>query len=206
MGLFSPLPNDTARHFRGQPAWRKATTRGSVQASDEAWRWLRYPRSLTAALAAACPGRLEVRLLSQVGGRPTVDEALALGLGFHSRPMVRQVHLCCDEGPWVFARTVIPRASLKGTAGRLLRLGTRPLGAVLFADPGVRREPLQVARLLPCHPLFVLASGSTPVTGRVLWARRCIHYLESGPLLVTEVFLNSIVDGGRRPPIVYGNA
>ena len=198
-----------AGHFRAWPNWRKANTLGSLQASGNLWRWLRYPRSLTAALTAACPGRFSVRLLSQGSGRPGVDESAALRLERHSAPIVRQVQLCCDEHPWVFARTIIPRATMKGEGGRLSRLGNRPLGALLFADPGVRRGPLQVARLVPGQALFVGALGAigsdmAPSAG-VLWARRCVHYLESGPLLVTEVFLHSITDGGWRPPTVYGN-
>lgn len=203
------LGDSLVGHFRTQPNWRKANTLGSVQASGSLWRWLRYPRSLTAALTAACPGRFSVRLLSQGGGRPSVDEGGALRLERHSAPIVRQVQLCCDGQPWVFARTIIPRATMKGAGGRLARLGNRPLGALLFADPGVRRGPLQVARLMPGQALFAaaleeLGSDRTP-HGRALWARRCVHHLDSGPLLVTEVFLHTIADGGWRPPTVYGN-
>lgn len=196
-------------HFRAQPNWRKANTLGSLQASGNLWRWLRYPRSLTAALTAACPGRFGVRLLSQCGGRPSVDERVALRLEGHSAPIVRQVQLCCDQQPWVFARTIIPRATMKGAGGRLARLGNRPLGALLFADPSVRRGTLQAARLVPGQPLYVSAmadlGGDRRACGRALWARRCVHHLDSGPLLVTEVFLHSIADGGWRPPTVYGN-
>ena len=201
--------NRSGGHFRAQPNWRKANTLGSVQASGNLRRWLRYPRSLTAALIAACPGRFSVRLLSQGNGRPSEDERVALKLGGHSLSIVRQVHLCCDERPWVFARTIIPRATMQGEGGRLTRLGNRPLGALLFADPRVRHGQLQAARLLPGQSLLGLAldavaSDAAPVR-RALWARRCVHTLESGPLLVTEVFLHSLADAGRRPPTVYGN-
>jgi len=195
-------------HYRAQPSWRKATTVGSLSASHELRQWLRYPRSLTAALTAACCEDLSVRLLSQGSAHSLRDEAIALGLGRGSRPVVREVQLCCGAVPWVFARTVIPHATLKGAAGRLLRLGTRPLGAVLFADPGVRHSQLQAARLQSRHQLFVLADGDCGEGGRsypVLWARRCIHHLESRPLLVTEVFLDAIVEGGMGPPRDYGN-
>jgi len=204
-----PVAGPLVGQFRAQPNWRKANTLGSLQASGNLWRWLRYPRSLTAALTAACPGRFSVRLLSQGSGRPTVDEGVALRLERHSAPIVRQVQLCCNERPWVYARTIIPRATMKGEGGRLARLGNRPLGALLFADPRVRRGTLQAARLVPGQALFAgaladIGSDMMP-RGRALWARRCVHHLESGPLLVTEVFLHSITDGGWRPPTVYGN-
>ena len=197
------------RRFRAQPNWRKANTLGSLHASGNLCRWLRYPRSLTAALVTACPGRFSVRLLSQGSGRLTEDEGAALKLSRHAMPIVREVQLCCDEQPWVFARTIIPKATMQGAGGRLVRLGNRPLGALLFADPSVRRGQLQAARLRPGQPLYELALGhvgsNLVVARRALWARRCAHYLESGPLLVTEVFLHSIADGGWRPPTVYGN-
>jgi len=205
MDTISRQPIAAAAHYRGQPRWRKAGSLDTVQVGSALRQWLRYPRSLTAALTAACPGRFSVRLLSQACGRPTSDEAVALALPRNSRPVVRQVQLCCDEVPLVFARTVMPRSSLKGPAGHLLRLGTRPLGAVLFADVHVRRGELQVARLQARHPQFALADGGNSVNNRALWARRCVHHLEPGPLLVTEVFLHAIVDACWRPPTLYGH-
>ena len=200
---------DGGGHYRSRPTWRRADCVDSVQASKALRQWLRYPRSLTAALGSACGNacgeRISVRLVSQGSGRPTRDEVAALGLGRSSRPVVRQVQLCCGAVPWVFARTVIPHSTLKGAAGRLLRLGTRPLGALLFADPGVRRGELEAARLQRRHALYGFAALVGQRNYAQLWARRCVHYLDSRPLLVTEVFLDAIVDGGRRPPVIYGN-
>jgi chorismate lyase len=52
---------------------------------------------------------------------------------------LREVYLLCDGVPWVYARTAIPRETLTGRHRRLAYLKTRPLGAMLFADPGMAR-------------------------------------------------------------------
>ncbi len=169
-------------------------------------RWLRYPGSLTGALMAACSASLTVELLSQQGARATRDEARALAMPVAEMPMVRQVRLCCGGVPWVFARTVVPHASLRGGTGRLLQLGTRPLGAVLFANPAVRRGRLEVARLRPNDTLYRMTCQAAPGSTRERWARRCLYHLEAGPLLVTEVFLPTLMESGWCPPSTYGVA
>ena len=70
------------------------------------------------------------------------DEARALGLRLGAWAWIREVQLLGDGQPWVFARTLIPADTLRGRGRRLTRLGTRPLGEVLFTDPGVRRGPV----------------------------------------------------------------
>jgi chorismate lyase len=35
------------------------------------------------------------------------------------RALIREVHLLCDDRPWVFARTIIPISTLRGRERRL---------------------------------------------------------------------------------------
>jgi chorismate--pyruvate lyase len=107
--------------------------------------------------------------------------------------LVRDVELRCDAVPWVFARTLIPISSLKGAAQRLTQLGEKPLGAVLFSEPGVNRGATQIARLLPAQPLFEAACNHLPKKPDHLWGRRTLFYLQKKPLLVNEVFLPSLL-------------
>lgn len=101
---------------------------------------------------------------------------------------MREVVLRCDERPWVFARTVIPLVSIRGRLRRFTRLGTRPLGAVLFAQRGLEREPFEIARVRPGHALHVRMRSAVGVTSPV-WARRAVYRLDAGRLLVTEAYL-----------------
>ena len=115
--------------------------------------WLLDPASLTKRLLQICPGAFRVRLLSQQWGRPRPDEAKVLGMRYNGQAIIRQVRLLCDERVWVYARTVIPVTSMRGKLKRLAHLGTKPLGAMLFADHGMRRGIVELARITPGQQL-----------------------------------------------------
>ena len=154
--------------------------------------WLLDPGSLTQRVQSACSGRFRVELLGQHWVRPLDNEARALGMRLGTRALVREVQLLCDEVPWVFARTVIPLRSLRGRQRRLGRLGTRPLGAVLFADRSMRRDELELARLRGADPLLRLAADFESLPEEV-WGRRSVFRVGGKPLLVSEFFLPDIV-------------
>ncbi len=118
------------------------------------------------------------------------NEARRLGLRVHQRALIRQVHLVCNDQPWVFARTVIPFTTLRGPLRHLVRLGTRPLGAVLFADPHMRRDELEMACIGTDLSLFQRAITSPGEA--CVWGRRSVFYLRNRPLLVSEIFLPGI--------------
>jgi chorismate--pyruvate lyase len=151
--------------------------------------WLLDSASLTRRLQGMCAGQFRVRVLSQIRGKPRQDEARALGMRHGGLAVIRQVELLCDEQPWVYARTVIPVSSLAGRLRRLAHLGTRPLGAMLFADRGMRRGGVELARVLSGQALFADAvRGRQPGHGEI-WGRRSVFRLADKPLLVSEIFL-----------------
>ncbi len=133
-----------------------------------------------------------MRLRRQVWATPLYSEGVLLGMRRGGAAIVREVELLCDEIPWVFARTVIPVASLQGPAKRLTMLGTRPLGEVLFADPRTKRLVMEMARLQPRHKLFHSATTSLDTMPDALWGRRTLFHLEGSPLLVNELFLPTV--------------
>jgi len=121
-----------------------------------------------------------------------LNEAQALGVLPHERCFVREVRLLCDEEPVVYARTVIPVRTLTGSRRRLSRLGKKPLGAVLFADPSMVRSGIEVAKLSPGQPLFVRATANLSPQPNQIWGRRSAFFLKHRPLLVSEIFLPAI--------------
>lgn len=145
--------------------------------------WLLDPGSLTRRLITTSEGHFRVQVLRQGFMHALPVERQALGLRDREWPFVREVLLRCYDQPWVFARTLIPVASLRGRVRALTRLGSRPLGAVLFRDPGVRRGPISVVRLRA----NTLGIGDQP--NPELWGRRSLFYLAGLPLLVSEYFL-----------------
>ena len=118
-----------------------------------------------------------------------LSEARALKVRNSQLAMVRQVRLYCDDEPWVFARTIIPLSTLRGRQRRLAHLGSKPLGAVLFADPHMQRSPLEIVRISPGQRLFHRALGSSSTHCDAIWGRRSVFYLDQRPLLVSEIFL-----------------
>ncbi len=154
--------------------------------------WLLDAGSLTDRLKQACPGCFSVRVLDEGWQRPRLDEAQILNMPKSTVGWVRQVQLLCDGEPWVFARTIIPARTLTGPQRQLTHLGSRPLGAFLFADPGMRRGPVELASILPGQAMFTCATGNLARSPAQIWGRRSVFRVGGKPLLVTEVFLPAI--------------
>lgn len=160
--------------------------------------WLLDPGSLTARLRAYCPGGFHVEVLSQVWRTPQHNEIRRLGMRERQMSFIREVYLYCGDEPMVFARTVIPRRTLSGKQKHLAGLGSRPLGAVLFADPHMHRDEIEVAYMNAGEGLYHKAVSILPGSPAGIWGRRSVFYLEQKPLLVSEIFLPGIMRLHRR--------
>ena len=68
----------------------------------------------------------------------------------------------------------------EGPLKRLRTLNDRPLGELLFQDPFLVRQQLEITR-----------SGD-------FWGRRSLFYSHHRPLLVAEFFLPALLDEDRR--------
>jgi chorismate--pyruvate lyase len=172
--------------------WRPAARWTQVRLPARLRAWLLDPASLTRRIVCACRGAFRVNVLDQAWRRPLKSEAQTLALHADRHALVRQVQLLCDGVPWVYARTIIPAATLSGPERRLARLRSRSLGAVLFSDPSMERGVTEIARLAPGDPLFALATRELDVRLAEVWGRRAVFRLSDKPLLVTEVFLPAI--------------
>ena len=151
--------------------------------------WLFDTSSLTARLQRRCPGQFRVELLSQRIDSPRLDELKALALEYGDHALVRQVRLFCRDDALVFARTVIPLTTLKGRERSYANLGSRPLGAMLFADNSMRRGEVMVSRLDENDVNYKYTGDA----GGDRWGRRSIFYVSGKPLLVSEYFLPALL-------------
>lgn len=176
--------------IRSEPVWTPARRLKNGTLPSGLAPWLLDGSSLTRRLREACGGALTVRILRQGWYVPMLCERRVLALPQRRVALLREVLLVCEGTPWVFARTVIPRNTLRGRYRRLADLGNRPLGEVLFADPGVRRGELEVARV-DGVPLGVRGT---------VWGRRSLFHAGGRPLLVSEFFVGPVPDraGGQR--------
>jgi chorismate--pyruvate lyase len=155
-------------------------------------RWLTDPGSLTARLQRHA-GAIKVKVLFQGLRRVNRDEVF-LFASPAKRVMVREVLLLHGATPLVFAHTVFAVGGLRGAWRGIAGLGTRPLGAALFADPRIKRFPLRQKKLSRNHPLYRSAAAQLKKMPPPLWARRSIFVSGKSPILVSEVFLPAIYD------------
>ena len=167
-------------------------TRGqlfSKHVPEEVQAWLFDPASLTARLKQICTAGFRVEVLSQAIQKPRLDEFRVLGMETGNYALVRQVRLCCGGACWVYARTVIPFSTLKGKQRVYANLGTRPLGAMLFADRTMQRDQVMVTSLAGSQ----LPDGLGLEDQDTVWGRRSVFRVGGKPLLVSEYFLPALL-------------
>lgn len=154
--------------------------------------WLRDTGSLTQRIQQRCV-RFSVRNVKSGLSRIAPDESALLGIAPQRLAWSREVFLCADEQPVVFAHSACAATELRGAWQAVRGLGNKPLGALLFSHPQVGRQPLHYKALHAHHPLYRRAASVLTDPPARLWARRSLFYLHNTPLLVTEVFLPEIL-------------
>jgi chorismate--pyruvate lyase len=181
-----------------EPAWRPVDGALRRRLPAVLRGWLIDTASLTERLQALCGPAFGVRLRRQGWRRPAFGERAALGMEDHRVALVREVHLLRGSTPLVFARTVMPAEALRGRGRRLARLGNRPLGALLFADPRIRRAGIEVARIRPGDDFHAAAiEHRRAERGAEIWGRRSLFLIGEQPLLVNEIFLPALLERER---------
>lgn len=134
-----------------------------------------------------------VRLDLLTYSKPFLDEAKPLATSAYKTALVREVLLMGHQQAVVFAHSVFPRESLRGPWLALSRLGNKPLGASLFANPRVQRTALSYKKLSRHHVLYEHATRSLKDKPDHLWARRSVFSLLGAQVMVTEVFLPNLL-------------
>jgi chorismate--pyruvate lyase len=158
--------------------------------------WLLDTQSLTARLKA-CSKYFHVQVIGEQEQICSVEDSSAL-IAVGTPILVREVLLVCDNVPQVFARSILPISSLTGNEQALAHLGDQPLGQVLFNNPSLKRQGLEVSSFSEDTSVVKLATNlASQMTNtnshwtKPLWGRRSIFMVSDKPLMVTEVFLPS---------------
>jgi chorismate--pyruvate lyase len=154
--------------------------------------WLTESNSLTARLQHSYADFF-VHPVSINIKKPVFEEAVLLKVSYHVGVQIREVLLFGNKTPLVFAHSVLPRKSLNNAWRELGKLGSKPLGAVLFANPNVKRTPLTYKKLSTNHALYKAAVNHLSVKPAFLWARRSIFSLNCASIMVTEIFLPGLI-------------
>jgi chorismate--pyruvate lyase len=125
-----------------------------------------------------------VDLLASGWGRARPDEAAALGLARPGmRLYVREVCVRLDGRPAVLARSITTLRGIRGPWQGLRRLGRRPLAALVWTDPLIRRGRFEYAKV-PAASLAAAHLADRPW----LPARRSCFWRDGEPLIVLEAF------------------
>jgi chorismate--pyruvate lyase len=136
-------------------------------------------------------GMVSVKVLFECWQVPFLSERKRLQLPENRLCLVREVVLVSGNTPLIMARTIIPQATLMATHGNLAKLGTRPLGEILFSSPSLERQWLGVSHILPDN----LKLAQCPVlVDQPLWGRLTRYSIKKQPMLVSEFFLPSLVE------------
>ena len=136
---------------------------------------------------------ISVKRLTQSWQFPSTAEAQYLGLNPDYYALIREVYLLGDGVVWAFARTVFPYQLFSGRYQYLLReLNDRPIGDLLYSQPGVCRQRLEIAKFdVDCPEVRAAQIGPldqpTP-----LWGRRAQFQVFNSCLSVSEILLPEI--------------
>lgn len=186
-------PSKPLTNRRSQQRWR---TRHQLrnQSIPAQWQnWLFDEKSLTRRLQQCCKGQFSVQVLSEEVHQPQPSEAICLGMSGRRWARIRQVVLLCDQTPWVVARTIIPLSTLQGRLRQLRYLKNRPLGAFLFSHPDLQRGDIEVTQLAYSTPPLNLLPQDENCQRESTWGRRSLFRLQGRPVLVSEIFLQSLL-------------
>jgi len=182
------------------PHWVEADYATLLHLNPRVSGWILDSSSLTQRIKDYCDcynlGGFRVRVINQGMAFPSHDERFRLNIKNRRYALIREVVLYCGDLPLIYARTVIPSATLTGPQKQLALLGTRPLGAFLFSQPDLHRDAMEVAVLHRGQQLFDLAVRHSTLKADHINARRSIFRLKDKPLLVAELFLPTIFEPG----------
>ena len=181
---------------RLRSAWNRVDS-GELHQAPRKWQsWLSDTGSLTQKIERAIGQKLEVVVLRDCRQNLNSDESRY----FHfkiKRCRIREVLLCADGIPLVMAHSIIPSTSSSGSNHEVLRLGKKPLGAVLFAKTRMhskQKPSREIARLDQQNALWKKCFQQYPELPSASWARRTLYQLKGRPLLVSEVFLPALLN------------
>ena len=186
------------RHHPKEPNWRSSKHLFFRSPAAHIKPWLLDTGSLTERLIQASHGDFKVKILRQHWATPLKSETELLGMKPREQAIVREVILCCYDQPWIFARSILPARSTEGTLRHLRRWDDNSLGALLFSDPGMQRDPFEIAQLAGNHSILPASLQDE----ETVWGRRSRFLLGNQPLLVCEIFLPAF----QPSPIVASSA
>ena len=177
--------------FTKEPLWleNRQGTRHKLPLNVHSWAY--ESGSLTQRLRNYYGSRVAVKILFHRWQTPFLSERRFLKLSEHHYSLIREVLLHVNDKPLILARTIIPSATIKTAKSNLSKLGTRPLGEVIFSYPKLERIAMDVTliELSTWTPTVIEQAGII----QPIWGRRTIYAIEHKRMLVSEFFLPEVI-------------
>ena len=177
--------------FNQEPLWQENRIGSRHKMPEAVQSWAFESGSLTQRLRATYGNAVTVKVLLQQWRVPFLSERNTLGLHDRRVCLVREVLLHANGKPLILARTILPAATIKVANRSLSKLGSRPLGEVIFSYPQLERIAMDVS--------LINTSEWTPRAldmGHIkqpIWGRRTVYAIKHRQMLVSEFFLPEIL-------------
>ena len=177
--------------FNEEPQWLDSRQGLRHQLPEPVQSWTYESGSLTQRLRNYYGSGVGVKVLLQCWKTPYLTERRLLNIPSHQYVLTREVLLHIKGKPLILARTVIPRDTVKTAKSNLSKLGSRPLGEIIFSYPKLERIAMGVTMIqLPTWKSDLLDQVS--INGRI-WGRRTVYGIANKHMLVSEFFLPEVL-------------
>jgi len=177
--------------FNQEPLWRENQQGTRHKLPEAVQSWTYESGSLTQRLRATYGDSVAVKVLFQQWRVPFLSERKALGLHENRVCLIREVLLHANAKPLILARTILPAATIKIANRSLSKLGTRPLGEVIFSYPHLERIAMDVT-LINSNEWIPRALDIGHIQ-QPIWGRRTVYAIKHRQMLVSEFFLPAIL-------------
>jgi len=180
--------------------WIPSTKTGLFELPKPIKDCLVDPRSTTLRFKNL-PGQRQIKLLG--------EHYQAIGSKHNSRLKTRssliafnrRVLIESNNTPWMYCHTLLPITYANGTRRRLLNLGNRSLGSVIFRDRTLRRSAFELTVALPGRADYEEATRHVKKKPEKLYGRRSLFYLSGKPFLLVEYFfpecIQALLEGSQ---------
>ena len=140
--------------------------------NKEILSWLNEPGSITSRIKLFSNFRL--KLLRDGPGEVDIIEDDLIVANYEENN-TREVILYSDEKPLIYAKSIIPLATIRLGLGVLGNLKENPLGDILFSNPEIKKKYMLFAKFQSNEKIF--------------YGRKGIYTVKSYPFSVCEIFL-----------------
>ena len=157
--------------FNKLTSWMSETKSLEVQ-NNEIISWLNEPGSVTSRIKSFSDFKL--RLLRDGPGEVDAAED-DLIISNYEENNIREVVLCSNEEPLIYAKSIIPLETIRLGLGVLGNIKENPLGDILFSNPEIKKKYMLFAKFESNKKIF--------------YGRKGIYTVKGYPFSVCEIFL-----------------